>query len=200
VVGVGGGEGRRTRCHRAALDASGPVASSRPLPAPAPLPQQAIRQGKREKLSFSAHVVPFKDPQGHDVVPTITGVLVNGAERVCTRNPLQGEKCVPDAIISPDGKNATLMPGISLTRNPPKLPGPGRVYLMRFTGYAPATGMSCTGYAAVCVVEQPRRLNGKLPPPCKPFPDAMVVRIATLCNNHTMSLADATAALDAAAP
>jgi hypothetical protein len=179
---------------------AGPTPPAAPAPVPAPcVAWQAIREGKSEKLSFTATVAPFKDPQGFDVVPTITGVLVNGGERLCSTKAIQGEKCVPDATINANGTSATLMPGISIKRSSPKRPGPGRVYLLRFSATAAATGMSCTGYAAVCVVEQPRTLGGALPPSCAPFPDASTVRIATRCSNVTMPFAAAGKALDAGA-
>ena len=127
----------------------------------------------------------------------ISGVLVNGGERQCFREG-KGDKCVPDAAILPGGAGASLMPGISLRRGSDKRPGPGRVYLLRFNGTATGTGLSCTGFAAVCVIEQPRNLRGQPPPSCQPFLDAWTVRVATRCNGDTMTLAAAAKALDEA--
>lgn len=66
----------------------------------------------------------------------------------------------------------------------PKIVAPysnGRVYLIRYTGIAANTGLTCKGTATVCVIKQKKNLRGGKPPSCLPFNSSATVREATVC-------------------
>jgi hypothetical protein len=134
------------------------------------------------------------------VVPLITGVITNNAERLC-RCTGTNCGCVADASILPGGTGATIMPGVA--PNPNYWRGkPGRVYLMRYQANSTVTGLGCEGFAQVCVIKQKRNLRGRPPPQCVPFSATVTVRDATRCGNVTTNIvpssqtaADAFAAL-----
>jgi hypothetical protein len=119
------------------------------------------------------------------VLINVTGVVANGGENLCSREPLSGDNCVPDATLLPDASGATLYPGVSPRRLWYK-GRPGRLYLLRFHAGVPATGLGCSGWASMCVIHQRRDLRGKPAPECQPFPYANTVRFATACNNFTL--------------
>jgi hypothetical protein len=123
-------------------------------------------------------------------VPTITGIVTNNAERVCRCSVTSSDncRCVADASILPGGTGATIMPGVSPRPNGWRGAG-GRVYLLRYTANATATGLGCEGFAQVCVIRQRRNLRGAPPPACQPFTSSVTVRDATRCGNVTTSLA-----------
>jgi hypothetical protein len=58
----------------------------------------------------------------------------------------------------------------------------GRVYRIHFKGISLQTGLSCTGYAELCVVRRPARVKpGKPQPSCASFDSTATVRDATVC-------------------
>ena len=87
----------------------------------------------------------------------------------------------------PGGAGVNLMPGV--TPKPSGFRGaPGRVYLLRFTGFSVTTGLRCEGFAQACVIRQKKNLRGKPPPACVPFSNTVTVRDATACANVTSSV------------
>ena len=142
--------------------------------------------GQRHPLEQPQIPLPLAPPQ---VFINITGVITNNAERVCRCRPTSTDscKCVADARVLPGGAGVNLMPGV--TPKPSGFRGaPGRVYLLRFTGFSVTTGLRCEGFAQACVIRQKKNLRGKPPPACVPFSNTVTVRDATACANVTSSV------------
>jgi hypothetical protein len=149
---------------------------------------QAIRAGKTSKFVHSVYISEFRDPQGFPVVANITGVQTNQAETgcLCTPTPTNKCTCTPDAQIMQGGRFIRVFPilGPNPSRTQPQSLG-GRVYRIHFKGISLQTGLSCTGYAELCVVRRPARVKPRsAPPSCDAFDSTATVRDATVCNNR----------------